>query len=250
VIEPLPPAIEGELEQVDFFIEQSLVEEASALLDDIGPTYAQHPAVLARRARLAGAPPGEAAPSENVPEPLGADDTGAVPGEPLGGDFARGPGSGYRPAVTPVAVVTGGGADLSTHRDLGIAYKEMGLFDPAIAEFAHLMEDPNSEVFALTMTGECHEAKGVPSEALLHYKKALNRPNIRDDEATTLYFQLGRVFQSLGDSGEALYFFEKVARRDPKFQDVSQRVATLRAQGVAPLDRAGSRAAGSERGRR
>jgi tetratricopeptide (TPR) repeat protein len=150
-----------------------------------------------------------------------------------------GPGPGGRaPApeagVSPRAVVAGGAADLSTHADLGIAYKEMGLHDAAIKEFALLAGDPSREVFALTMMGECYEAKGAPAEALIHYKKALNRPHVKDDEATHLYYQLGRVFQALDDRSEALFFFEKVARRDPGFQDVSGRISGLRAQGVAP----------------
>jgi hypothetical protein len=63
---------------------------------------------------------------------------------------------------------------------------------------------------------------------------------VREDEATSLYFALGRAFEALGDQGEALYFFEKVARRDPRFADVSARVERLRRSGVAPVDRAGA----------
>jgi tetratricopeptide (TPR) repeat protein len=140
-------------------------------------------------------------------------------------------------AITPRAVVTTGGADALTFRDLGIAYKEMGLYDAAVAEFAKLIDNPEHEVFALTMMGECYESRGAPAEALLHYKKALNRPAVRDEEATQLYYQLGRVFHTLGDESEALYFFEKVARRAPGFADVAQRVASLRSKGVAPMDR-------------
>jgi tetratricopeptide (TPR) repeat protein len=116
----------------------------------------------------------------------------------------------------------------------------MGLHDAAIAEFAKLMEDPQHEVFALTMIGECYEARGTPAEALIHYKKALNRPTVKDDEATQLYYQLGRVFHAVGDQSEALYFFEKVYRRNPRFADVAALVQNLRAQGVAPHDRAGA----------
>ena len=140
----------------------------------------------------------------------------------------------------------GRGADATTQRDLGIAYKEMGLYDAAVAEFAKLVDDPEHEVFALTMMGECYESRGAPAEALLHYKKALNRPGVRDEEATQLYYQLGRVFHTLGDESEALYFFEKVARRSPKHEDVAQRIQTLRAQGVAPLRRR-RRPSGEER---
>jgi tetratricopeptide (TPR) repeat protein len=216
---PLDPAVEGDLEQVDFFLEQGLPDEARALLDDLPAAAASHPEVRRRRARLAEGGEGGA------PLPVTADSMrmGAVPGGPP-------------KSITPRAVVTTpGGADAATFRDLGIAYKEMGLYDAAIAEFGKLVEESQHEVFALTMMGECYEAKGAPAEALLHYKKALNRPEVRDDEATQLYYQLGRVFHTLGDAGEALYFFEKVARRSPNFADVAQRVSMLRAQGVAPL---------------
>jgi tetratricopeptide (TPR) repeat protein len=90
------------------------------------------------------------------------------------------------------------------------------------------------------MIGECHEAEGAFGEALLHYKKALNRPSVREEEATSLYFALGRAFEALGDQGEALYFFEKVARRAPGFADVAGRVERLRRSGVAPIDRTGA----------
>jgi monomeric isocitrate dehydrogenase len=63
---------------------------------------------------------------------------------------------------------------------------------------------------------------------------------VREDEATSLYFALGRAFEALGDQGEALYFFEKVARRDQRFADVASRVERLRKSGVAPVDRAGA----------
>jgi tetratricopeptide (TPR) repeat protein len=147
------------------------------------------------------------------------------------------PASPRSSSITPRAVVTTGGADALTFRDLGIAYKEMGLHDAAIAEFAKLVDNQEHEVFALTMMGECHESRGAPAEALLHYKKALNRPSVSDEEATQLYYQLGRVFHTLGDESEALYFFEKVARRAPGFADVAQRVTQLRSKGVAPMDR-------------
>ena len=105
------------------------------------------------------------------------------------------------------------------------------------------------------MMGECYEARGAPAEALLHYKKALNRPSVSDEEATQLYYQLGRVFHTLGDESEALYFFEKVARRAPGFADVAERVARCAARGWRPMDRgalgpegaARSGAAGSRR---
>ena len=65
-------------------------------------------------------------------------------------------------------------ADPGTHGDLGIAYKEMGLYDAAIAEFKLLQAGQARAVFALTMIGECVEAKGELGEAVGKYKEALN----------------------------------------------------------------------------
>jgi tetratricopeptide (TPR) repeat protein len=133
----------------------------------------------------------------------------------------------------PVAVVAGGGqADLSTHGDLGIAYKEMGLLDPAINEFKLLIRDPGRKVFALTMIGECYEAKGAFKDAVVHYKEALNNSAASETESTLLYYLLGNTFQQLNDGHEAVYYYEKVSRRDPKFRDVEARLAALKPPNV------------------
>jgi len=128
----------------------------------------------------------------------------------------------------PKAVMASGGeADLSTHGDLGIAYKEMGLLDAAIAEFKHLVADPGRKVFALTMIGECLEAQGALPDAVGRYKEALNSERVADAESAQLYYLLGSAFERLGDASEALYFFEKVAKRG-EFRDVTQRIEALR----------------------
>ena len=281
----------ADLQQVDFFLEQEMPDEARVLLQGLPAALADHAALRDRWVRVAelerrltsatraaplsardlaraAAPPGRPAsplppPPANPPGP-GAGRQGWMGAVPVGthlGDISR-PQGGREPAITPRAVVATGEEDASTQRDLGIAYKEMGLLDAAITEFSKLLDTPPNAVFALTMIGECYEAKGAPAEALLHYKKALNLPGIRDDETTQLYYQLGGVFQALGDKSEALYFLEKVARRSQHHADVLGRIAALRAQGVAPLDRQGEdssggtppagwgAAGGGERGRR
>jgi tetratricopeptide (TPR) repeat protein len=125
-------------------------------------------------------------------------------------------------------VADGAPADLSTHGDLGIAYKEMGLHDAAIAEFKQLTDDPAREVFALTMIGQCMEAKGTLTDAVVRYKEALNCADATAAETLLLYYHLGTVFERLGDRSEALYFFEKVGKRDARFRDIARKLAELR----------------------
>jgi hypothetical protein len=211
VEDPAREAMFSELEQIDFFIDQGLPEEARSLLDEVAARFPPTPLLDQRRQRIRelerAAAPGA------VP---------VAPGSPSPHQQAPG-------AISPKALVASGGEmDLESHRDLGIGYKDMGLFDAAIREFTILAKDPRHEVFGLTMIGECHESKGALADAVAYYKKALNKPGISEDEATALYFQLGSVFQTMGETNEALYFFEKVMKRDASFRDVRRRISVLR----------------------
>jgi tetratricopeptide (TPR) repeat protein len=210
--QPAPPAataadeLAAELEQVDFFLEQSLIDEARGVLDDLEKRFPGH-ALLAGKRRAV--------------DDADADvdtDAGAVPGGVVGG----GP-----PA--PVAQLSVSERnDPGTHGDLGIAYKQMGLHDAAIAEFKQVLSDRSRAVFALTMMGECLEAKGDLGEAVVRYKEALNQPQVSATESLELYYLLGGVFERLGDVREALYFFENLRKRDARFRDVERRIAALK----------------------
>jgi tetratricopeptide (TPR) repeat protein len=222
LVEMPPEDLVAELAQVDFFVEQSLLDEAHQTLADLAERFPNHPLLLEKMRQVDRAP---AIAANTDQESTGLDTQGAVPlGE--GAQTERGEAAG---AGAPVAVVAGGEkADLSTHGDLGIAYKEMGLYDAAVAEFKQLMADPARKVFALTMIGECFEAQGALSDAVVRYKEALNTAAIGDAESVQLYYLLGSAFERLGDQSEALYFFEKVAKRDGKFRDVGRKIEALK----------------------
>jgi len=129
--------------------------------------------------------------------------------------------------LPPVPKVKLSQAELDGHADLGVAYKEMGLFDQAIGEFRALESAPSRAVFAMTMTAECLESLGRLSEAAALYKRALNTEGVTDAETVVLYYGLGRAFEGLGDVTEARYFYEKVVRRDARFRDAAARIANL-----------------------
>jgi tetratricopeptide (TPR) repeat protein len=200
-----------ELEQLDFFAQQALHEEARAALVDLERRFPGHPLVVVRRRRAEAQAPG------------------AIPTEGL---HAGGP--------APVARLSPSErADPGTHGDLGLAYKQMGLYDAAIDEFKQLAADPARAVYAVTMIGECVEAKGDLGGAVARYKEALNLPQATPQESIGLYYQMGSVFEQLGDAREALYFFESVGKRDPNFRDVKGRIAALRAAVAPPTRRRG-----------
>ena len=204
----LSDELRGELEQVDFFLQQSLLEEARSVLDELAQRFPGDPLIDEKRAAIARS------------EKAAAAEQGAIPG----GDGAASP----IPHAPVAKLSVSESADPSTHGDLGIAYKQMGLYDAAIAEFKLLQADRTRAVFALTMIGECVEAKGEMGEAVGKYKEALNQSQITLSESLELYYLLGSVFERLGDVREALYFFENLRKRDASFRDVVRRIAALK----------------------
>ena len=118
--------------------------------------------------------------------------------------------------------------DFETHYDLGIAYKEMGLLDDAINEFRIVMKDPAREVQCHLMIGLCFLEKGMQTDAIGQFKKGLYVEGITEREALSMYFELGQAYERLNDPREALYYYEKVMKRDPHFRDVQKRADALR----------------------
>jgi tetratricopeptide (TPR) repeat protein len=78
------------------------------------------------------------------------------------------------------------------------------------------------------MIGECRQALGDSADAIRCFQDALKRPTVTPAEATQLYYQLGSVFYELGDQSEALYYFERVSKRDANFRDVQRRLAEVK----------------------
>lgn len=118
--------------------------------------------------------------------------------------------------------------DALTHFELGVAYKEMGLYDQARDEFKLAMEEPKLEIKAHMMVARCLMEAGKFSEAATEYKKSLHCQDITKDEEMDLYFELGQLYENLKDKPEALYFYRKVLLWDPKYRNVAQIVDRLK----------------------
>ncbi len=236
-----PTEIEEALEEVDFFMAQGLWSEARATLDEAQKTFADHPLLREKLGELdemsAAAPP-----PSHVSLPAAEDPAFAL-AERLAEDFghADAPGADVLDVEDVFAQFKKGVEeqigleDSDTHFDLGIAYKEMGLIDDAIHEFEVAMVNPQRECIAHMMIGLCHTERGEISEGIGHFKKGLYAENKSEREELGLYFELGAAYQALGDQEEALYYFQKVQKRDDTFRDVVRHIAALRAGGSVAL---------------
>jgi len=119
-------------------------------------------------------------------------------------------------------------ADTESHFNLGIAYKEMGLYDDAIAEFEKASHDPFRAIDCVTLTGQCHSEAGATESAMETFKQGLTMDNLNDESRMALNFELGMLYQMNGQLLEALEVFQLVAEKDSFFRNVSELIKNLR----------------------
>jgi tetratricopeptide (TPR) repeat protein len=118
-------------------------------------------------------------------------------------------------------------ADSATHYDLGVAYKEMGLLGEAIAEFEAAARDPHRECMCYAMMGLIYLEQNDLERSAESYIKALAAQSKTVEQEMSLYYDLGIVYEMKGAKKEALYYFQKIARRDPGYRDIADRIDTL-----------------------
>ncbi|HTS13863.1 MAG TPA: tetratricopeptide repeat protein [Candidatus Limnocylindrales bacterium] len=123
--------------------------------------------------------------------------------------------------------------DLETHYNLGIAYREMGLYDEAIGEFQKVAKAiQNGKPFAYAMNCATLLAltfmdKGEPKIASLWYQRALDTPGVDQESTLALRYDLGVALESAGESRSALDSFQQVYAVNIDYRDVADRIAAL-----------------------
>ncbi len=118
--------------------------------------------------------------------------------------------------------------DADTHFDLGLAYKEMGLYEEAIKAFTKVIHVAGRAVQCYLMLGLCHRDSGNQAEAINQFKAGLYVDQISTAEKYGLYYEIGSSYEHVDDLQEALYYYEMIIKKQPDYRDVSERVASLR----------------------
>jgi tetratricopeptide (TPR) repeat protein len=117
--------------------------------------------------------------------------------------------------------------DSDTHFDLGIAYKEMGLFPDARREFQVAMADPRRRCLCWTMIGLIYMEEGQPRDAIEAFQSGLERPEKTPSEAVGLHYELAMACETGGLTDQARLHYEYVFQREPQYREVGQRLQGL-----------------------
>lgn len=119
--------------------------------------------------------------------------------------------------------------DSDSHYDLGLAFKEMGLVDEAIAEFQVALRGGANPLATLEMLGACFVEKAQYAVAGRVLDRALRISGASDSDLVGVLYQLGRTEEALGHPRQAIDYYERVLSVDIRFRDTARRIETLRA---------------------
>src|SRR5690606_34172121 len=117
--------------------------------------------------------------------------------------------------------------DLASHYDLGLAFKEMGLIDEAIAQFQTALRGRRVPLKVYEELGHCFVLKEQYNVAIKVLSRALQAPHEDDSELLGVFYHLGRCYEELGRPDEARDAYERVFGVDINFRDVAERLARL-----------------------
>jgi tetratricopeptide (TPR) repeat protein len=123
--------------------------------------------------------------------------------------------------------------DLETHYNLGIAYREMGLFDEAIGEFQKVAKSVQAgrpfryAMQCSTLLGVTFMDKQEPKIAAMWYERALGTPGLDQETVLALRYDLGVAEEQAGDARAALDSFRQVYAMNIDYRDVAERISVL-----------------------
>ena len=221
--------LQADLEEAEFYLQQGLNDDARSAYQRIlayAPDNQECQRKLQELGDLSGAVEPATAPAESVGQ-----------GESLVGSFADFDfdlpfeGSAEKEPEKKVFKTDVdeqiAADDMESHYNLGIAYREMGLYDDAVSEFDKAQKDPSRYADCMTLKGLCYMDQEDYDNAESIYQQALDSTFLDDIQRLNLGYELGLLYERVGRAEEALASYRTVLKQDVNYRDVSDKVLAL-----------------------
>ena len=208
-----------QIKEANFYLEQELFTDAHDVLEKVvekEPENSAANAKLAEIEQLRSNPPG--------PDPdTGRDDQGSPEDQDTAGFY---PEEDSQPVeYSPLTHPTLDESDV--HLVAGIAHMQAGRFDQALDELNEALYWDQNAMICHLLIGACYFNKGTAVKAIKHFKNGLHIDGISIMETIPFYYELGKTYEFLRDSQEAIYYYTKVAKIYPDHPDIQKKIATL-----------------------
>jgi tetratricopeptide (TPR) repeat protein len=110
--------------------------------------------------------------------------------------------------------------ELMVRYELGVAYKDMGLFDEAMEELQIALKGPACFVNASHAVALCLKAKGKTRDAIGYLEQVAGDAGCVGDMANMVRYDLGLLYESEGEFEKAFKMFSAI----PAYKDVPKRL--------------------------
>ncbi|HSA87655.1 MAG TPA: tetratricopeptide repeat protein [Nitrospira sp.] len=114
--------------------------------------------------------------------------------------------------------------DYEAHYALGVAYKNMGLYEEAKAEFQMSMNSDSFYLDSALMTAVCLKEEQHIAQAILGLEAVLADPRCGGAKGQAVRYELGLLYEAEEQWEKAAHAFQSI----PAFHDVPQRLAVLK----------------------
>ncbi|MFO0636235.1 MAG: tetratricopeptide repeat protein [Nannocystaceae bacterium] len=203
---PAWPDLSDELAEVRFFVDQGLDDDAQASLAELERRHPGHPDVAALKREFekdTAAPPQHSGAKPLVS--VGEDEEEDAYLSAIFGEAPKAKPAAAKPkARAPEIRATGSDpGDAASAYDLGMAYRDMGLVDDAIAQFELAAHDASWEARALVMSGALRLHRGEPERAVADLQRAIGAAS-NEDELYEAKYELATVYEKIGDNDAAI----------------------------------------------
>lgn len=118
--------------------------------------------------------------------------------------------------------------DMESHYNLGIAYREMGLYADAISEFEKAEKEPSRFVDCQTLKGLCFSDKNDYASAERMFQQALDSQYLEDIQRLNLGYELGLLYERADRLDDALVSYRNVFSLDNNYRDVRDKIVMLK----------------------
>lgn len=126
--------------------------------------------------------------------------------------------------------------DFDTHYNLGLAYKDIELYDSAVESFQTAIQSASPGdgtpryLHCCNMLGHCFARKGMHKLAAMWFRRGLDAPGHTEDEYQALRYELAEAYERMGDVQRAIDVFSEVYGIDVTYRGVAERLRELHEQ--------------------
>ncbi|MEN3043607.1 MAG: tetratricopeptide repeat protein [Candidatus Hydrothermales bacterium] len=120
--------------------------------------------------------------------------------------------------------------------ELGIAMREMGLYEEAIENLKEAIKSDETRVLSLELLGEIFMEIKRYNIAIEYFERALSEKNLEKRREISIEYHLGECYEKLGDTLNALVYYKRVYEKDPEILGLKEKIKELETREKGIID--------------